>query len=119
MSNEKRTNLWWWAAMAVFLSLLIFLNYKHLPGLLTELATQGLTIVAWILWVNVLMKAYAFFFAHRRLSGWGYIALGGAAGCSLLMWIINDSFAEVLGVLYFALIAAAVTLVVFHSKDKR
>jgi hypothetical protein len=117
--DRKKANRRWWIAMVAFTGLLIFLNYKHLPSLLAELAKQALTIVTWILWIKSFMDIYAFFRTRRQLSEWGYITLGGALMCSLLMWIINDSAKEVLGVLYFAAAAAAVILVVFHpGKEK-
>ncbi|HXH65416.1 MAG TPA: hypothetical protein VNH42_07920 [Mariprofundaceae bacterium] len=116
--EERKANRRWWIVMATFTALLIILNYKHLPSLLAELAMQGLTIVTWLLWIKACMDIYAFFASRRQLSEWGFINLGAALCCSLLLWIINDSAKEVLGILYFAVAAAAVVTVVFHPGKK-
>jgi len=117
--DKKRANLRWWIAMAIFTGLLIFLNYKHLPSLLADLTKSALTIGAWILWIKVFMDLYAFISARRQYNEWSYLTLFGAAACSILMWVINDSFKEVMGVLYFSLVSAAVILVVFHPSKKK
>jgi hypothetical protein len=117
--DEKKANRRWWIVMAAFTALLIFLNYKHLPSLLAEIAVQALTIVTWTLWIKSFMDIYAFVRTRKPFSEWGYITLGGALLCSLLMWIVNDSAKEVLGVLYFAAAAAAVILVVFQPGKKK
>jgi uncharacterized membrane protein (DUF441 family) len=118
-SEENKANLRWWIAMAVFSGLLIILNYKHLPSLLADVAKQGLTIAAWILWIKVLMDIYGAVSARKQFNEWAYITLFGASACSLLMWIINDGIKEVMGVLYFALVAAVVIRVVFHPGKKK
>jgi hypothetical protein len=119
MNEEKKANLRWWIAMAVFSGLLIILNYKHLPSLLADVAKQGLTIAAWILWIKVFMDTYARISARKQFNEWAYITLFGASACSLLMWIINDGIKEVMGVLYFALVAAIVIMVVFKKPPEK
>lgn len=119
MSNEKKANLRWWIAIAIFSTLLFAMNYKRLPSLFADLATQGITIMAWMLWVKVFMDIYAFFYSRRLFNELTYITVASAVGCSLVMWFIHDGLKEVLGVLYFAAAAAAVIAVVFHPVKKK
>ena len=118
MSPEKKAHLRWWIAIATFSTLLFILNYRHLPSLFAEVAKQALTIAAWGLWVKAFADIFHRFADRRPFTDLGRIVLAAAVGCLLLLWFINQGFKEVLGVLYFALAASAVILVVFRPPKK-
>ena len=119
MSDEKKANLRWWAVMGIMCGLLVALNYKRLPHLFTEVAKPALVIAAWGLWTKTLADLYHRIAHQKAFAEWNFLILAGAVGCSLLLWVLNDSFKEVLGILYFAAASAAVILIVFRPTGKR
>lgn len=119
MSNEQKANLRWWVVMVALCTLIVALNYKRFSHILVEVANGALIITAWGLWTKAFADIYHRLFVHRPFTEWSKMVFIGAAACSLLMWAIHDGFNEVLGVLYFAAIAAAVILIVFRPTGKR
>lgn len=119
MSDERKANLRWWAVMGVMCGLLLALNYKRLPHIFADVAKPALVIAAWGLWTKAFADAYHRVTRQRPLGEFGFLVLAGAVACSLLLWVLNDSFKEVLGVLYFAAASAVVILIVFRPTGKR
>jgi len=114
MSDEQKAHLRWWIVMGIMCGLLVALNYKRLPHIFSEVAKPALVIAAWGMWTKAFADLYHRFVQRRPFAEWHFLVLAGAIGCSLLLWALNDSFKEVLGILYFAAASATVILVVFR-----
>ncbi len=119
MSDEQKAHLRWWVVMGIMCGLLVALNYKHLPHIFSEVAKPALVIAAWGMWTKTLADLYHRIAYRRPFGEWNVLVLAGAVACSLLLWAMNDSFKEVLGILYFAAASATVILVVFRPTGKR